>query len=153
MRARAATPSQVCSAPSWHTPTMGTLVGSPPRWGGEAPPCCSSCRKVPGLTSQAGEPKGLRICVTLGLSPHCSKGQTRLHLAPRRQSACSEACFASCPQAWGLRSSRGPARHQVPTVCRPAWVHARPAPAMFSRHLRSPTSPVLTRKPVQPPPP
>ena len=64
MRARAATPSQVCSAPSWHTPIMGTLWGSPPSVGRRAPPHSAvHGERWPGLDIPGWRTQGARICV------------------------------------------------------------------------------------------
>ena len=156
MRARAATPSQVCSAPSWHTPIMGTLWGSPPSVGRRGPPMLQFMVKG-GLawTSQAGEPKGLEsVCDSGPVSPLLKRADQASSSPRASQPALRPA--RQLPTGTGLRSSRGPARHQVPTVCRrqSAWAtkgprscHVLPTPAP------PPRLPVLTRKPVQPPPP
>lgn len=175
MRARAATPSQVCSAPAWHTHIMGTLWGSPPSVGRRGPPTLQFMVKG-GL---AWTPRA--VCDS-GLSPIAQKGGLG-SISPSSQSACSEACSpaahrhgaaflrgpaprqlptgtglrfsegrldASSPRAHGAAFLPGPAGRQVPTAlrCQSAWATKGPC----SRHvLPTPAPPPCL--PIQPPPP
>lgn len=106
MRARAATPSQVCSAPAWHTHIMGTLWGSPPSVGRRGPPTLQFMVKG-GL---AWTPRA--VCDS-GLSPIAQKGGLG-SISPSSQSACSEACSPAAHRH-GAAFLRGPARRQLPT--------------------------------------
>ena len=105
MRARAATPSQVCSAPAWHTHIMGTLWGSPPSVGRRGPPTLQFMVKG-GL---AWTPRA--VCDS-GLSPIAQKGGLG-SISPSSQSACSEACSPAAHRH-GAAFLRGPARCQLP---------------------------------------
>ena len=106
MRARAATPSQVCSAPAWHTHIMGTLWGSPPSVGRRGPPTLQFMVKG-GL---AWTPRA--VCDS-GLSPIAQKGGLG-SISPSSQSACSEACSPAAHRH-GAAFLRGPAPRQLPT--------------------------------------
>ena len=106
MRAGAATPSQVCSAPAWHTHIMGTLWGSPPSVGRRGPPTLQFMVKG-GL---AWTPRA--VCDS-GLSPIAQKGGLG-SISPSSQSACSEACSPAAHRH-GAAFLRGPARCQLPT--------------------------------------
>lgn len=84
--------------------------------------------------------RGSNLCVTLGLSPHCSRADQASSSPSQPSQPAPEACSASCPQARGCVLPEG--RLDIKCLlCAGVSQPGRqrpPVPAMFSRHLRLP---------------